>query len=163
MSPFGKAYVAFTAAAGRGNDDVRTAYYFEGQWAIGSGPLDVSEGHNAGAGAGRPDVVTAGDGTAIVAWGESGHIYTRRVLGISPSTVYEQADPSSFAGWSEVTADDPQVSAGGDSSYATVAFREELAERPGRTVARARQPPPGLAVRRGQRRRRAVDPGAGRR
>ena len=66
--------------------------------------------------------MTAGDGVAIVAWGEGGHIYTRRVLGTSPSIVYEQADPSSFGGWSEVSAGDPQISSGGDSSYAAVAF-----------------------------------------
>ena len=123
MSTFGKAYLAYTAV-GAGGHDVRTAYYFQGQWALGTGPLDANPTDDAGSGNGRPDVATAGDGTAIVAWGEDGHVYARRVLGISPSIVFEQADPPSVSGSSEVSAADPQVSAGGDSSYAAVAFDE---------------------------------------
>ena len=126
MSAFGKAYLAFTAA-GDGGHDVRTAYYFQGQWALGSGPLDANPADDAGVGTGRPDVATAGDGTAIVVWGEDGHVYARRVLGTSPSIEFEQADPPSISGWNEVSAGDPAVSAGGDSSYAAVAFEEEVA------------------------------------
>jgi hypothetical protein len=126
MSTFGKAYLAFTATGGGGHD-VRTAYYFQGQWALGSGPLDANPADDAGVGSGRPDVATAGDGTAIVVWGEDGHVYARRVLGTSPSIEVEQADPPSISGWSEVSAGDPAVSAGGDSSYAAVAFDEEVA------------------------------------
>ena len=126
MSAFGKAYLAFTAA-GDGGHDVRTAYYFQGQWALGSGPLDADPADDAGVATGRPDVATAGDGTAIVVWGENGHVYARRVLGTYPSIEFEQADPPSISGWSEVSAGDPAVSAGGDSSYAAVAFEEEVA------------------------------------
>jgi PKD domain len=125
MSSFGKAYLAYTAA-GTGGHDVRTAYYFQGQWAPGTAPLDANPGDDAGIGNGRPDVATAGDGTAIVVWGENGHVYARRVLGTSPSIVFEQADPPSVSGEKEVAAGDPQVSAGGDSSYAAVAFDEEV-------------------------------------
>ncbi len=125
MSTFGKAYLAFTAE-GAGIDDVRTAYFYLGQWALESSPLNANPSESAGTGTDAPQVVTAGDGTAIVAWGEDGHIYTRRVLGTAPSIVYEQADPPSYAGWNEVSADDPQISAGGDSSYAAVAFVEQL-------------------------------------
>lgn len=124
ISTFGKAYLAFTALGSV--DTVRTAYYYNGEWALGSAPLNANPADSAGAGSDAPQVVTAGDGTAIVAWGEGGHIFTRRVLGTSPSIVYEQADPSSFGGWSEVSASDPQISAGGDSSYAAVAFDELL-------------------------------------
>ena len=95
MSPFGKAYVAFTAV-GQGGHDVRSAYWNTGSWGVESAPLDANPADNAGTGSGRPDVATAGDGTAIVAWGEAGHIYTRRMLGTSPSVVYEQADPPSL-------------------------------------------------------------------
>ncbi len=125
ISPFGKAYLAFTAV-GAGGHDVRTAYFNQGQWALGSSPLDANPADDAGTGSGRPQVATAGDGTAIVAWGEGGHIYTRRVLGTSPSIVDEQADPPSVAGWNEVSANDPQVSTGGNSSYASVAFTEQV-------------------------------------
>jgi hypothetical protein len=124
ISNFGKAYLAFTALGAV--DTVRTAYYYNGEWGLESAPLNANPSVSAGAGNDAPQVVTAGDGTAIVAWGEDGHIFTRRVLGTSPSVVYEQADPASFGGWSEVSADDPQISAGGDSSYAAVAFDEML-------------------------------------
>lgn len=126
MSPFGKAYVAFTAA-GQGGHDVRSAYYFAGAWGVESAPLDANPADDAGTGGGRPDVVTSGDGTAIVVWGENGHVYSRRVLGTSPSIVDEQADPPSVEGWNEVSASDPAVSSGGDSSYAAVAFDETVA------------------------------------
>jgi len=125
ISNFGKAYLAFTVA-GSGGGDVRAAYYDAGAWAAESAPLDAAPSDDAGDGAGRPDVTTAGDGVGIVAWGEAGHVYTRRVWGTSPSVVFEQADPSSVGGWDEVAADEPTLGAGGDSSYATVAFHEVL-------------------------------------
>jgi hypothetical protein len=127
ISNYGKAYLAFTDTGGSGGGDVRTAYYFQGQWALESSPLDATPSDRAGTGTGRPDVVAAGDGVGIVAWGEAGHIYTRRVTRTTPSGVVEQADPPTFAGWSEVSADHPSISAGGDSTYAAVAFAAQLA------------------------------------
>ncbi len=127
MSNFGKAYLAFTAINGAGGGDVRTAYYYGGQWALESAALDANSADAAGTGNGRPDVVAAGDGVGIVAWGENGHIYTRRVTKTTPSVVDEQADVPTLSGWQEVSASEPAISAGGDSSYASVAFREELA------------------------------------
>ncbi|MGZ4167633.1 MAG: hypothetical protein ACXVSA_12990 [Solirubrobacteraceae bacterium] len=127
ISNFGKVYLAFTDTGGAGGGDVRAAYYVQGQWALESPPLDATpSAAAAGTGTGRPDVVAAGDGVGIVAWGEGGHIYTRRVTGTTPSGVVEQADPGSFAGWSEVSADHPTISAGGDSTYAAVSFSERL-------------------------------------
>jgi hypothetical protein len=126
ISNFGKAYLAFTDTGGAGGGDIRTAYYFQGQWALEPGPLDATAPDQAGTGTGRPDVIAAGDGVGIVVWGEAGHIYSRRVTRVSPSAVVEQADPSSFAGWSEVSADRPSISAGGDSTYASVTFAEQL-------------------------------------
>ncbi len=79
---------------------------------------------DAGTGTGAPQVAAAGDGVAIVAWGESGHVYSRRVWGTAPSVVDEQADVSSVSGCGEVSAGAPSVAAGGDSSYADVAFQE---------------------------------------
>ena len=126
MSVFGKAYLAFAAADGSGWD-VRAAYYYAGAWALESAPLNaLAAGDNAGAGAGAPAVTAAGDGVGIVAWGEGGHIFTRRVWGISPSVVYEQADAPT-GGCAEVSSGDPAIGAGGDSSYAGVAFIEQLA------------------------------------
>jgi hypothetical protein len=125
MTLIGKAYIAFTAV-GAGGHDIRTAYFNAGQWALESGALDASAADDAGTGSGRPQVAAAGDGVAIVAWGEGGHIYTRRVWGTSPSVVFEQADVPSLAGWQEVSADEPMIGAGGDSSYASVVFHEVL-------------------------------------
>ena len=89
ISNFGKAYLAF-AVAGSGGNDVRAAYYYAGRWALESSPLDAAPADDAGSGSGRPAVTSSGDGVGIIAWGEAGHIYTRRVWGTSPSTVYEQ-------------------------------------------------------------------------
>jgi PKD domain len=125
MTNFGKGYMAFTVAAGAGFD-VRAGYYYDGAWALESAPLNAVPGDDAGTGAGRPDVAAAGDGVAIVVWGEDGHVYSRRVWATAPSIVDEQADVPSLSGCGEVSAGDPSVSAGGDSSYADVAFEETV-------------------------------------
>jgi len=124
MTNFGKAYLAFTVADGGGHD-VRAAYYYAGSWALEGAPLNASPADDAGTGGGRPAVAAAGDGIAIVAWGEQGHIYSRRVWGTSPSVVEEQAD-APLSGCSETSVDDPVIGAGGDSSYAAVAFHAQL-------------------------------------
>jgi hypothetical protein len=123
MTLLGKAYVAFTAT-GAGGHDVRSAFFNGGQWALDPLPLDANPASDAGTGSGRPQVAASGDGVAIVAWGEGGHVYSRRVWGISPSVVFAQADVPSLGGWQEVSADEPAIGIGGDSSYASVAFHE---------------------------------------
>ncbi|MFL5861963.1 MAG: hypothetical protein ACJ780_14480 [Solirubrobacteraceae bacterium] len=127
ISNYGKAYLAFTDTGGAGGGDVRAAYYFQGQWALESPPLDAGASDAAGVDDGRPSVIAAGDGIGIVAWGEAGHIYTRRVIRTTPSAAVEQADPASFAGGSETAAGSPSISAGGDSTYASLTFRERVA------------------------------------
>jgi hypothetical protein len=124
MTPFGKAYIAFTVPDGSGSD-VRTAYYFNGAWALESSPLNATPGDDAGTGSGAPAVAAAGDGVAIVAWGENGHIYTRRVWGTAPSVVFQQAD-GPLPGCTEVAAGNPAIGSGGDSSYAAIGFDETL-------------------------------------
>ncbi len=126
LTYFGKAYIAFTAD-GSGGHDVRTAYSNLGQWALESAPLDANPADDAGSGSGRPQIAVSGDGIAIVVWGENGHIYTRRVWGTSPSVVFEEADPASLGGWNEVSASNPAIGTGGDSSYASVVFQEQFA------------------------------------
>ncbi len=125
MSNFGKAYLAYTASAA-GGTDVDADYFYAGTWSAVTAPLNVSPGDDAGTGAGRPVVATAGDGVAIVAWGENGHVYSRRVWGTSPSVEDELLDPPSFDGETEVSAGDPSISVGGDSSYPDIAFDEQL-------------------------------------
>ncbi len=126
ITNLGKAYLAFTVA-GAGGHDVRCAYYYQGDWALQSAPLDTVPADDAGTGAGRPAVAASGDGVGIVAWGEAGHIFTRRVWGTAPSVVFEQADPPSLGGWHEASSSDPVLATGGDSSYVAVAFREMFA------------------------------------
>jgi hypothetical protein len=126
MSNFGKAYLSFTTA-GAGGHDVRAAFYAAGAWGVEPTPLDADPNDDAGTGNGRSDVTTSGDGVGIVAWGEAGHVYTRRVSATSASVVFEQADVPNLNGWNETTSDQPSLGAGGDSSYVTVAFRETFA------------------------------------
>ena len=124
ISNFGKTYVAFTATDGAGGGDVRAAYAYDGQWALEPTPLDDNPADAAGVGPGRPQVATAGDGVAIVAWGENGHIFTRKVTKTAASPVDEQADVPSLNGAVGGAATEPVIATGGDSTYASVAFTE---------------------------------------
>ncbi len=124
ITDLGKAYLAFTSATA-GGSQVRAAFYYNGAWALATGPLSVSATDGAGTGAGRPAVAAAGDGVGIVAWGEAGHIFARRVWGITPSVATEQAD-AALPGCTEVSADEPAVGSEGNSSFADVAFHEVL-------------------------------------
>ncbi len=119
MSPYGKTYLAFLVGDGAGFD-VRVAFQAAGGWSIESTPLNVD--HD---GAGSPAVTAAGDGVAIVAWAEGGHVFSRRVWGTAPSAVIEQAD-APLPGCGETSAGEPRLGTGGDSSYASVAFHETL-------------------------------------
>jgi hypothetical protein len=125
LTTFGKGYLAFTDTSSS-PEQVRTCFYNLGQWSTPSTSLNVDPGEAAGTGGGRPAVVASGDGIGIVAWGEAGHVYTRRVDYTIPSAAYQQADPSSIDGAAEVSASDPAISSGGDSSYASVAFSEQV-------------------------------------
>lgn len=124
MTDFGKAYLAFTAADGSGYD-VRSAYYNNGNWALEGPPLNMLTGDDAGTGSGRPQVAAAGDGVGIVVWGEGAHVFSRRVWGTAPSILSEQAD-GALPGCTELSADEPVVGSGGNSSFADVAFHERL-------------------------------------
>jgi hypothetical protein len=124
LSNLGKAYLAVTVPDGAGSD-VRTAFWQQGSWAWEPSPLNATPADDAGTGTGRPQIATAGDGVGTVVWGEGGHIYSRRVWGVAPSVVIEQAD-APLPGCSELSAGDPQAGVGGDSSFVGVAFQEVL-------------------------------------
>jgi len=126
VSIHSEGYLAFTADNGAGYD-IRDAYYDNGQWQLGSGPLNVTPGDYAGVGTSAPKVAAAGDGEAIVAWGENGHIFARRVWYTMLSYEVAQADVPSMDGLGEIAADSPEVAAGDNSSYTDVAFHEEFA------------------------------------
>jgi hypothetical protein len=126
LNNFGVGYLTFTAADGSG-DDVDVDYWNGTSWAPASPQsVNVTPGDQAGTGNQAPDVVAAGDGVGIVTWGEAGHVYARRVWGTATSVAYQQLDPPGLNGWAERSADSPEISAGGDSSYPDVAFREQL-------------------------------------
>ncbi len=121
----GKAYLAFTTEVG-GVEQVRSAYYSQGSWALEPTPLNAVATESAGTGTDAPSVAAAQDGVGIVAWGEAGHVYLRRVWGASPSVDVYQADLPSVGFDSEVSATDPRIAAGADSSFVEVAFDETV-------------------------------------
>ena len=100
MSNLGKAYLAFTVADGAGHD-VRAAYYYERATGRSrrrrSNAVAAADDAGTGSGRARPWRPPA-TASAIVAWGEGGHVYSRRVWGTAPSVVYEQADIPSLVG-----------------------------------------------------------------
>jgi hypothetical protein len=126
LNTFGKAYLAYTTDTPGAPADVQAAFYYQGAWALDPTPLNADPGEDAGTGTGRPQVVASGDGIGIVVWGEHGHVYTRRLSGTVPSVVFEQADTPTIDGAGEVSTSDPMIASGGDSSYASVAFQEEV-------------------------------------
>jgi hypothetical protein len=126
----GKAYLAFTADVG-GVEQVRSAYYWNGSWALEPTPLNAVATENAGTGTDAPSVAAAQDGVGIVAWGEAGHVYLRRVWGTSPSVEFFEVDVPSISGLTEVSATDPRIATGADSSFADVAFDETVSNASG--------------------------------
>ncbi len=126
MNTNGEAYLAYTAVVGAGSD-VDVDYYDGSSWAPASPQaVNVTPNDDAGTGPDAPSVAAAGDGVGIVAWGEGGHVYVRRVWGTMTSVAVAQLDPATVSGWSEIAADSPAVAVGGDSSYPDIAFREEV-------------------------------------
>jgi hypothetical protein len=124
MNLYGIGYLAFTAASPSG-DDVDVQYFNGSTWAAAAPEaMNSTPGDVAGTGSGAPSVVAASDGVGIVAWGEGAHVYSRRLLGTGTSIEVEQDDISSYNGLPELSATDPQVSSGGDSTYPDIVFTE---------------------------------------
>ncbi len=124
LSVGGKEYAVFTAP-GVGGDDVRGAFARNaGSWSLIGAPLDANPAADAGAGAGRARVAASADGNGVVVWGESGHVYARRVQGTHPSVVFADAnDGLSLEGVGASGADSPVVSVQDDDSFVAIAFR----------------------------------------
>jgi hypothetical protein len=126
INTFGEGYLAYTTVVG-GGTDVDVDYFNGSTWAPASPQaVNATPNDNAGTGPDGASVVAAGDGVGIVAWGEDGHVYVRRVWGTMTSVAVAQLDPPTVSGWNELAADSPAVAAGGDSSYPDIAFREEI-------------------------------------
>jgi hypothetical protein len=122
LSVNGKGYLAFAAGG-----NVRVARMWRARWAMDAQPLDAVPARDAGSGTGRPDLAVASDGTAIVAWGEGGAVFARRVRGPDVSVAVEQASLPSLDGHPGGAADEPVVGTGDDDSIAVVAWRQAFA------------------------------------
>jgi hypothetical protein len=123
MSFNGAAYTTFTVngdVAGARMD--RTATTFVGIPA----PLDAVPASIAGVGANRSRVAIAADGTGVAVWGESGHVFARRMYGTNPSSVYQDLTLADLEGHVGGTADAPAVDIEDDSSFAWVVFRQQF-------------------------------------
>ena len=93
-------------------------------WSPLDAPLDIDPAADAGSGLGRPQVAASADGTALVAWGESGHVFARRLFHTRQSTIPQQLDVPTLSGHTGGVADTPKVDIADDSSFAWVVFRE---------------------------------------
>lgn len=120
----GKAYLVFTAP-GAGGNDVRLAYSKNSApFELLGAPLDANPAADAGSGAGRPRVGSAASGAAVAAWGESGTVMARRVVGTRPSPVFANAaEGLTVEGRAPVALDTPEVAAQDDDSFTGVAVR----------------------------------------
>lgn len=135
MNLFGVGYLAYTATTSAGSS-VDVEYFNGTAWTPASPEAMNVTPDDAGTGSGAPSIVAASDGVGIVAWGENGHVYSRRVWGTETSVETEQDDPATYAGLTEVSAGAPQVASGGDSSYPDIVFDETFSDGGG-TVTRA--------------------------
>lgn len=119
-----KGYLAF-AVPGAGGSDVRVAYAKDaGPWTLLAAPVDANVDANAGSGAGRPRIGAAADGIGVVAWGEDGRVWARRVQGTRPSVVAADASAGlAIEGLGAAQMDAPVVGVQDDDSFTGIAFR----------------------------------------
>lgn len=119
-----KAYVVFTAP-GAGGHDARIAYSKDSApFTLLDAPLDANPAADAGVGSGRPRVGSSASGAAIAAWGESGTVVARRVVGTRPSVVVANAaDGLAVEGIAPTALDTPEVAVQDDDSFTGVTFR----------------------------------------
>jgi len=138
MSVHGAAYVAFVTTPGSGGGDIHVARLPDNGESFSEfpGTLDLDASHQAGTGAGRPNVAVAADGTAIVAWGEAGGVLLRRVDRDSFSSSFIGASDSPLDGHTPGTADSPDVALEDDSSYGEVVLRQDFDNGNGTFVSR---------------------------
>lgn len=123
MTINGKAYAGALTSGG----DLRAAYMaVDGTWSVPDAPLDVDPARAASS----PAVAASGDGTALFAWVETAdgvpHVFARRVVRTTLSTVPREVSVGSFEGHAGGAADSPRVGIEYDSSYAWVAFRQDF-------------------------------------
>jgi hypothetical protein len=91
-------------------------------------PLDADPAAVAGEGANRSRVAISADGTGVAVWGESGHVYARRMFGTNPSTVVQDLTLADLESRPGGAADSPAVDIEDDSSFAWVTFRQQFVD-----------------------------------
>jgi len=133
LSINGTAYASFTSAG-----DVRVARLDRrsNAWTVLPQPADVDPAREAGVGSGRSRVTISADGIGVVAWGEAGHVFARKMSGTALSNGPQDLTPADFEGRAATTSDLPDLDAEDDSSYAWVVFRQSFAEGGPRILAR---------------------------
>lgn len=126
LNASGQGYLAFTQSVA-GGTDVDVMVFSSGSWAPASPEaMNATPGDGAGTGTGAPSVVAATDGVGIVAWGEAGHVFSRRLLGSQTSVEVEQDDVPGLDGLPELSSGAPRIASGGDSSYPDIVFSESF-------------------------------------
>jgi dihydropteroate synthase len=131
----GHAYAVWTQPGG-GGSDVRAARLDDGTWAGVPAPLDIDPNRDAGSGAGRPRVAVSAEGNSVVLWGEAGHVFARRLTGVTLSQVPQDLAVAGFEGFPGGVADQPDVDIEYDGSFAWAVFRQVVG---GRTRSLARR------------------------
>lgn len=127
MSINGVAYTSFTAP-GASAADVRAARLERDGTTFTELPdtLDINAAEDAGTPGGASDVVVSADGTAVVVWGEAGHVFGRRVFENRISAAPQDLSVDTLGGHAGnvQSATDPHIDIEDDSSFAWVTFRE---------------------------------------
>jgi hypothetical protein len=133
LSINGTAFATFTSGG-----DVRVARLDRrtNTWDVIAQPADLDPAAAAGVGGGRSRVAISADGIGVVAWGEGGHVYARKMFGSTLSTSPQDLTPADFEGRVPVFSDLPDIDAEDDSSYAWVVFRQRFADGGTRILAR---------------------------
>ncbi len=138
LSINGGAYVSFTTSGA--SADVRVAHLTRNTttFALLPDPIDIDPARDAGVGPGASRLVVSADGTAVVVWGEAGHVYARRVFDNRLSTVPQDLAISTLDGHAAdpSSAVDPRINIEDDSSFAWVTFRQRFDDNLMHTVAR---------------------------
>lgn len=139
MSINGVAYVSFTAP-GTSAADVRAARLDAGAttFALLPDSLDITPGEDAGLGGGRSDIAVSADGTAVVVFGEAGHLFARRVFDTRVSSAPQDLTVPNINGHGgdQGAASDARVDMEDDSSFAWVTFRQRFDDNQTHTIAR---------------------------
>lgn len=136
----GAGYVAWSH-----DGNVYSAYMARSQTAFTGhpAPLDLDVARDAGSGpAASPRVTASADGVGLAAWGERDaagvlHLVVRRMVRERVSVTGAEANVASVDGLAATSAEMPDIAFEDDSSYAWVAFRQQVLDAGGATITRA--------------------------